>query len=107
MKTKSLVPSEDPCLAGTVLPRLCLLIPRILRTPHFSAGTSLFWLLWVFSLPAIISAYWGAAVYLHLRSPPLSNVLFSGTSSLGEGSVQHKNKAECEGSGISRALSLQ
>lgn len=49
------VSSEDLCLAVTMLSRLCLLIPSISGTPHFLVGTSLFWLLWFFSLPAIIS----------------------------------------------------
>lgn len=84
MKTKCLVSSEELCPAGTVLSRLCLLTPLILWTPHFSVGTSLFWLLRVFSLPAIISAYWGGCCYSHLRSPPLSNAYCSGTSSRGD-----------------------
>ena len=84
MKTKCLVSSEELRPVGTLLSRLCLLIPCILWIPHFSAGTSLFWLLWVFSPPAIISACRGCRCYLHLRSPPLSNAHCSGASSWGD-----------------------
>lgn len=92
------VSSEDLCLAVPVLSRLCLLIPRISGTPHFSVGTSPFWLLWVFSLPAIISACQGCRCYSHLRSL-ISNAHCSGTSSWEDlYSTKKKTKLEKNGS---------
>lgn len=87
-----------------LIPLALSIYPRIVCTPHFPVGTSLFWLLWVFSSHNFSTAGL-SLLFASQFSPAFENLLqwylFMG------GSVQHRNQAEWEGSGFSQAPGLR